>query len=136
MSACFFDTNVLVYALDPREPDKQARARQLVAGHSLTNEVRISTQVLIEMYNVLTRRLHIPCAQVASVLSACMAWPVVDSDLALVSGAVGMATQHQISIFDAMMVEAALRSGATILYSEDMQHGRHFGALQLVNPFV
>ncbi len=136
MPTCFFDTNVLVYTLDAREPAKQARARELVMRHSQANEACISTQVLIELYNVLTRRLRIPAARAAAVVSACMAWPVIESDLALVSSAVGLATRHQVSIFDAMMVEAAQRSGATTLYSEDMQHGRHFGSLTLVNPFA
>lgn len=136
MPPCFFDTNVLVYCLDPRDPAKQERARQLVVLHSNANEARISTQVLIELYSVLTRKLHIPAAEVCAVVSACMAWPVVESDLPLVSAAVGLAAEHQVPIFDAMIVEAAHRGGAATLYSEDMQHGRHFGPLTLVNPFA
>ena len=37
--------------------------------------------------------------------------------------------------FDALVVQAALTSNAATLYSEDMQHGRQFGALTVVNPF-
>lgn len=136
MPPCFFDTNVLVYCVDAREPAKQERARGLVALHSNANEARISTQVLIELYNVLTRKLHIPSAEVCMLVSAYMAWPVVESDLPLVSAAVGLAAEHQVPIFDAMIVEAAHRSGAATLYSEDMQHGRHFGPLTLANPFA
>ncbi|MEV0086300.1 hypothetical protein [Saccharopolyspora sp. NPDC050642] len=42
---------------------------------------------------------------------------------------------HTIAFYDALIVEAALRSGATKLLTEDMQHGRHFGNLVIENPF-
>ena len=43
---------------------------------------------------------------------------------------------HSLAWFDALIVQAALEAGCTHLYSEDLQHGRRFGALQVVNPFV
>ena len=42
----------------------------------------------------------------------------------------------RISYWDALIVEAAIRSGATILYTEDMHHGTQYGALELRNPFL
>ena len=54
----FFDTNVLVYCIDPRDTHKQARAQHVVRQASLGAEGVISTQVLIELYNVLGRKLR------------------------------------------------------------------------------
>jgi predicted nucleic acid-binding protein len=63
-------------------------------------------------------------------------WPVIDSDVALVDAAIDKAVRHQLSIWDAMVVEAALRAQARTLYSEDLGHGQRFGSLTVVNPFL
>lgn len=132
----FFDTNVLVYCTDPRDPHKQGQAQKLVQQASLNGDGIVSTQVLIELYQALGRKLRVPDVQRLVLIQAYTAWPVIDSDLALVTAAMEKSVQHQICIFDAMVVEAALRSGATTLYSEDLQHGRRFGELTLINPFL
>ena len=132
----FFDTNVLVYCIDPRDEGKQARARELVANASAGSTGTISTQVLIELFSVLTRKQKVPDAIASELVQAYALWPVIDSDLKLFQAAMIMAVEHRLSIFDAMIVQAALRSGATTLYSEDLQHGREFGLLKLVNPFL
>lgn len=132
----FFDTNVLVYCIDPRDSLKQTRAQQVVRQASLAAEGAISTQVLIELYNVLGRKLRVPDVERLAVVRAYMVWPVIDSDLGLVTAAMETSVRHQIGIFDAMIVEAASRSGATTLYSEDLQHGRRFGSLTITNPFI
>jgi predicted nucleic acid-binding protein len=131
----FFDTNVLVYCIDPRDSHKQTQAQHLVRQAALSAEGVISTQVLIELYNVLGRKLRVPDVERLAVVKAYMGWPVIDSDLALVTAAMEKSVRHQITIFDAMVVEAALRSGATTLYSEDLQHGQRFGSLTITNPF-
>jgi predicted nucleic acid-binding protein len=61
---------------------------------------------------------------------------VVPSDVALVTTAIEKSIQHQLSIWDAMVIEAALRGGAQTLYTEDLNHGQRFESLTLVNPFV
>ena len=132
----FFDTNVLVYCTDPRDKKKQDQALRLVQRASLNGEGIVSTQVLIELYQALGRKLRVPDVQRLALIQAYTAWPVIDSDLALVTAAMEKSVRHQINIFDAMVVEAALRSGATTLYSEDMQHGQRFGELTLINPFL
>ncbi len=132
----FFDTNVLVYCTDPRDKKKQDQALRLVQQASLNGEGIVSTQVLIELYQALGLKLRVPDVQRLALIKAYTAWPVIDSDLALVTAAMEKSVRFQISIFDAMVVEAALRSGATTLYSEDMQHGQRFGELTLINPFL
>ena len=59
----FFDTNVLVYCTDATAPQKQAIARALVAEASTAGDAVLSTQVLIELFNVLTRKQRMPPAQ-------------------------------------------------------------------------
>ena len=135
MSA-FFDTNILVYCTDTSDPKRQTQARELVAQSSAKGEAVISTQVLIELFNVLTRKQQMPSGVARDLALAYACWPVIHSDFALVRAALEKSVAHQLSIFDAMVVEAALRAEAQTLYSEDMQHGQRFGSLTVVNPFL
>lgn len=134
--AVFFDTNVLLYCTDPTDAPRQAQARTLVAHFGTTGEATISTQVLIELFNVLTRKQKMPAAMARDLALAYAVWPVINSDLTLVNAAIQRSVQNRLSIFDAMVVEAALRAQAHTLYSEDMQHGQRFDTLTVVNPFL
>jgi predicted nucleic acid-binding protein len=134
--AAFLDTNVLVYCTDAGAPAKQQRARTLVERLSKTGEAVVSTQVLIELFHTLTRKQKMPATAAQTLVLACTAWPVVDSDVALVTAAIDKSLQYQLSIWDAMVVEAALRAQALTLYSEDLSHGQRFGPLAVVNPFT
>ena len=132
----FFDTNVLVYCTDTTTPDKQAIARTLVSEASAAGDAVISTQVLIELFNVLTRKQQMPPAHAKALVMAYTRWSVVPSDAALVTAAIEKTMLQKLSVWDAMVVEAAVRSGAQTLYTEDLTHGQRFDALTVVNPFL
>ena len=134
--AAFFDTNLLVYCTDATAPDKMKRARSLVARSAAAGEAVVSTQVLIELFHTLTRKQKMPSATAQGLVGAYAAWPVIDSDLALVDAAVETSIAHQLSIWDAMVIEAARRAEADTLYSEDLSNGQRFGRLTAVNPFL
>lgn len=84
----------------------------------------------------LTRKQKMPPATAQALVRAYAAWPVIDSDLGLVDAAVENAVAHRLSIWDAMVIEAALRADADTLYTEDLSHGQRFGKLAVVNPFL
>jgi len=132
----FFDTNVLVYCTDTSAPQKQAIARTLVSKASASGDAVISTLVLIELFNVLTRKQQMPAANAQALIAAYTGWSVVPSEVTLVTAAIEKSMQHQLSIWDAMVIEAALRGGAQTLYTEDLTHGQRFDALTVVNPFI
>lgn len=58
---------------------------------------------------------------------------VVSSDDIL--GAIDLHRLHGFSIWDALVIRAAIQSGCTVLYSEDLQHRRRIDGLEIVNPF-
>jgi predicted nucleic acid-binding protein len=64
------------------------------------------------------------------------AWPVVETTPQLIVSASLLHERHGFAFWDAMVVEAALLSGATTLLSEDLQDGRHLGGLTIRNPFA
>lgn len=136
--ACFFDTNVLVYAIDSRFSKKQISAIALYAQAVKDRSFVISTQVLIEFFNATTKGKQ-PLLQrheAQSQVTALARQRVVTTTPNMVVSAMGYAERYQIQWFDALMVGAALSAGATTLYSEDMQHGQRFGELTVVNPFL
>lgn len=132
----FIDTNVLVYCTAGDTPAKRNRARALVERLSAAGEAVVSTQVLIELFHVLTRKQKMPGAAAQALVLACTAWQVVQSDAALVAASIEQSLRHRLSIWDAMVVQAALQAQARTLYSEDLGHGQRFGALAVVNPFI
>ena len=134
----FVDTNVLLYAYDASETVKQPVARavleQLWAEHAGT----LSTQVLQEFYNGATRRLTPPISrpEAREILDLYAAWPVVLLDPTLILAATRLEEEHQLSFWDALVVEAARVAGAQQLLTEDMPHGRVIEGIRLENPFA
>jgi predicted nucleic acid-binding protein len=139
--AAFVDTNILIYALVADEEsasDKVDRARDLVAGLTRRRELILSSQVLSE-FSANVMRKGTPPLSVAETLvhvlklSKQRVLPIDDS---LVLLALQRVQQSRISYWDALIVEAAIRSGASILYTEDMHHGTKYGTVELRNPFL
>lgn len=134
----FVDTNVFLYAYDTAEVTKQPIARatldRLWSGRSGTR----STQVLQEFYSVATRKLDLPMsrAEAREIIDLYAAWPVVVLDPALILAATRVEEEHQLSFWDALIVEAARVSGAERLLTEDMQHGRTIEGVRVENPFL
>ena len=134
---CFFDTNVLVYRFDTSESRKQAIATDLVDRCVLDGSFRISTQVMMEFYNVATRKLSstISPASAARVIAAWAKYDAVTITPSLIIEAAAIHQQHFFSWWDSVIVAAAVAAGADVLYSEDLEHGQNVDGLQIVNPF-
>ncbi len=133
----FFDTNVLVYAYDALAGGKRDRAHALAAAF-WDGRGTLSLQVLQELYVTLTQKLRSPLEpSVASgIVGDLTTWMVYAPASADVLAAISLHREHGLSFWDAMIVHAALQTGCAVLYSEDLQHGRRFGGLEIVNPFA
>ena len=133
----FVDTNLWAYRLDCREPEKPAFIRDWLRELALEHEIVISTQVLIELRSVLTRKLEPPLSwlDTRATLEALAEFEVVPASADLILDAHELSRAEKLSWFDALIVEAAIRSGCERLYSEDLGHGQRFGSLTVTNPF-
>lgn len=127
----FIDTNILLYLLST-EKNKADRAEMIVQAGGL-----ISVQVLNEMANVARRKLAMSWMEINEVLtlirSLCPSAP-----LTIETHERGMlvAERYGLSVYDAMIVAAALLGGCETLYSEDMQDGLLIDhQLRICNPF-
>jgi predicted nucleic acid-binding protein len=134
----FVDTNVLVYAHDLSETYRRPIAQATLDNLWRTRTGTLSTQVLTEFYVVATRKFDPPMTRRAAraVVGAYSAWPVVAVDAALILAASMLGERHTLSFWDALIIEAAARSGATRLFSEDLQTGRRIRNLTIENPFA
>ena len=97
----------------------------------------LSAQVLGVFYVAATRKLAKP-------LSRAVARQAVDGFCTLrveplraelVRAAVDRSESSKLSYWDALIVETAIAAGAGVLFTEDLQQGRRFGRLRIVNPF-
>ena len=128
----FFDTNVVLY-LFAAEPAKAGRAEALIAEGGT-----ISVQVLNEVVAVARRKMGMSWFEVREITgtlrAACRVAPLT---VDMHDCAVRIAEDVGYSIHDAMIVAAALASGCTTVYSEDLQHLRTIdGRVSIVNPFA
>lgn len=133
----FVDTNILLYAYDQREPEKSARAREIVSELWRTREGLLSTQVLQELYVNLTRKLRvvIPRPQARALVGRYGRWPVHAITTGDILEAADLEERHMLSFWDALIVVAAIRSGAERIVSEDLQHDRTIDGVRIENPF-
>lgn len=133
----FVDSNVLLYAHDASEAEKQPIARALLEELWADRSGVLSTQVLQEFYVVATRKLEPPMrrSEARELIALYATWPVIQVDVGLIIDAAALEKQAQLSFWDALIVEAARRAGAMRLVSEDLQGGRLIAGVAIENPF-
>jgi predicted nucleic acid-binding protein len=133
----FFDTNVLVYLFDGSAPSKRARSWELFRRATKDRLALLSTQVLQEFFVVVTRKLAVPLShqQAERAVRDLAKIPTVQVSQDIILAAIEAIQRHQLSFWDSLIVQAALRGGATVLYTEDLQPGRVIETLSVQNPF-
>ncbi|HEY1220262.1 MAG: PIN domain-containing protein [Bryobacteraceae bacterium] len=134
----FVDTNVLVYAFDKSGSPKKQAAQRLMNELMDEDLLRLSTQVLQELFVTLTRKVSQRCSigEALAVLEDLAAWPPMVVDYPAIRAAVGLADQAKLSFWDALVVVAAARTGAAVLYTEDMNDGQEILGVRIRNPFA
>lgn len=136
------DTNVLVYRFDPRYEVKKARANSLLQSGLRPGVLSVPHQALVEFVAATTR----PAGKRAPLLSVDQAREEVESmlltfevlypDAPLVRTALRGVSTYGFSWYDAHLWAYAEHFGCHVLYSEDFQHGRLYGSVRVVNPFL
>lgn len=132
----FLDTNVLIYAVSSAasESAKKQKALELIE----TIDFGLSAQVLQEFYVNVTRKIARPLDASAALdlLEQFRSFPTRWTDYPLIVAAVEGSLRFGISYWDAAIIAAAESLGAAVLYTEDLNHGQHYGSVQAINPFL
>ena len=140
--AALIDTNILVYRFDPRFPDKQQIASELLRLGIEEDSIRVPHQAIVEFVAATTR----PMTSDRALLSAAQARREAEQFLgqftilypteAVLRLAFRGAAAYQLSWFDAQLWAYAEHYHLNELISEDFQHDRVYGTVRAVNPFL
>jgi predicted nucleic acid-binding protein len=134
--SAFFDTNIVVYAYDPREAAKSAQAQALIEEHGRARTLVLSTQVLQETYAVLVSKRIASAPTAREIVAALAGERVVAADADSVLRGIACAQRYKLALWDGLIVQAAVDAGCAVLYSEDLQAGQRFDRTEVVNPFA
>jgi predicted nucleic acid-binding protein len=127
----FFDTSVLLHLLSG-DTTKADRVETLLSARGV-----VSVQVLNEFAVVALRKLKMPLNEIREILdtirAVCAVEPITDETH---DRGLAVLERYRFSLYDSMLVAAALIAGAKIIYSEDLQHGQVIdNQLRVTNPF-
>lgn len=134
----FVDSNVLVYAHDVTAGRKWEIAKALVARLWKERRGYLSIQVLQEFAVNVTQKVPEPISneEARDIVTALCDWTVHSPAPAEVVAALGSKVRHQISFWDAMILESAGRLGCRLVWSEDLSSGQIYDGIEVRNPFA
>lgn len=130
------DTNVLAYAEGAGDERRKRMARELLIRLA-DDQTVLPVQVLGELYRVLVGKCRFS-GELAK--EALLRWSdtfqVRDSSWAAMRSALDLAQDHQLAIWDSLILSVAAEHRCRVLLSEDMQEGFVWGGVTIVNPFA
>ena len=133
----FVDTNILLYSLDlePAQPLKAAIATRILSRRDLV----LSVQVLQEFYVQATHARRpdaLPHVMATALLQTWLRFRIEENTVALLQSALVLKDRYQLSYWDAAIVAAAKSARCRELFSEDLNHGRDYEGVCVINPFL
>ena len=132
----FVDTNVLIYADDAREPRKREQARALIRELMRDRRGVLSLQVLQEFFAAATRKLGVTAEDARRRVVLYARFDIVTLTPSDLLAAIDLHRLHRLSIWDCLVMRAALNANCTTLHSEDLSDGFVVDSLTVRNPFA
>ncbi len=136
MKKVFLDTNLIVYANDARDPEKQARAAECVTRVIDDGTGVVSTQVLQEYAVVAHAKLQQPGDAILAQLLLLESLEVILITPAIIRRALELQWHYGIEYWDASILAAAEHAQCTVLFSEDLNPGQLYANVRVENPLV
>ena len=135
-AAYFVDTNILIYIYDAKDPDKRERAMAVAAALAASRRGVLSTQVLKEFCNAVTRKQFLKPEEADDVVRWLLAfWSVNDVGAAEIRRALPIAAAYQMKYYDALILVTARDNGASYILTEDGQSAPVLEGVRYLNPF-
>lgn len=131
---CLLDTNVLIYAASGRndDPRKFEIAYRLV----IDRQFAVTGQTLAEFCSATRRKALLPVEDIDDWLHFLGDLPFLAVDQSYVHAGFAAAQRFRISYYDAALLAAAERLGASVFYTEDLNHNQMYGSVRAINPFL
>ncbi len=136
MSKIFIDTNLFVYSIDQKEPEKKEQARQILKKIVNIHQPVISTQVIKEFYVVATTKLKAEQLIVKNIIHNFRNMEVVNNDLELIEQAIDISVISKLSFWDSLIIAAAEKANCEFVFSEDFNAGQTYRGVMVVDPFI
>jgi predicted nucleic acid-binding protein len=130
----FVDTNILLYAYDPKAGEKHIRATRALERLWGEQIGRVSVQVLQEFYVTATQKLKTPRANAREVVQTYTPWVQHPTTPEIILRASDLAESARLSFWDALIIASAEQAEASLLYTEDLNAGQTIAGVKIVNP--
>ena len=132
----FIDTNLWIYLYAKSPPEKYYKIAEIIKNNS--SILLVSTQVLGELFHVLTRKKFTSITDAITIISDIInTFPVQAINTTEVIQALEINTKYNYSYWDSLIIATALLGKCSIIYSEDMQHNQLIdNKVRILNPFV
>ena len=134
----FLDTNIIIYAYDTSAEEKHGIANKIMVDLWNSGSGIISTQVLQECFVAMTQKIPKPLdvKTARDIVNDLLTWDVVINDGESILDAIDIHLKFKHSFWDSMIIQAAIRGGATLLLSEDLSDGQIINGVKIKNPFL
>ena len=134
----FIDSNVLVYAYDQHDANKQDIAQSVLTKSIENGNGTLSTQVIGEFFTIITKKIPIQLSadEAWEIIKTLTVLPVLHIDMAMVHRAIETHKQYKTTYWDSLILAAAERAGCTTVITEDLQHGGIYHGVKIINPFI
>ena len=133
----FIDTNIIIYAYDATAGKRHEIARTIITDLWNSGLGVISTQVLQEFFVNVVQKIPKPLdqPQAKEIVRDFLKWHLVVNTGDSIIDAIDICIRFGYSFWDSMILEAAIKGGATVLISEDLQDGQVISGVTIKNPF-
>ena len=132
----FVDTNILVYAQNNAEREKQVACRKVLEALIHTNLLVISTQVIQEFYNVATQKLGLDKLFVKNTIEMFGVYETVTIPPPIIFQAIDIHILNQLSFWDSLILSAAKSANCSMVLTEDMNDGQVINGIKIQSPFT
>jgi predicted nucleic acid-binding protein len=137
MTTVFVDSNVVIYSLDRRSPEKRRGAQAWLSQLGPSDLLTMSPQVLNEAYAVLTLKHGLdPVSDgVRATLARFERWVTAPLDFNTILAGWALQDRYGLRIWDALLLASANAVGSTLFLTEDLNDGQIYGGVRAINPF-
>jgi predicted nucleic acid-binding protein len=134
----FLDTNIIIYAYDITAGRKHKVAGKIMMDLWDTGLGVLSTQVIQEFFVNISRKIPKPIDEelARAIVADLLKWDVVINDCESILEAIDILLKYGYSFWDSLIIEAAVKGGSRILFSEDFSHGQTIAGVTIKNPFI
>ncbi|MBW2367740.1 MAG: PIN domain-containing protein [Deltaproteobacteria bacterium] len=133
----FLDTNILIYAYDVTAGDKHKIANNILVTLWKSGTGVLSTQVLQEFFVNIIQKIPKPIekALAKNIVRDFLNWDLVVNYGDSILNAIDISSKYGYSFWDSLIIEAAGRSGAKTLLTEDLADNQIVNHITIKNPF-